>query len=66
MSQLSIEEIKEEIMTVHNKVKELTGIEMNLFRPPYGDYDDDVITTCITQYNGIVTAWTGRTTARTI
>lgn len=48
MSQLSIEEMKEEIMTVHNKVKELTGVEMNLFRPPYGDYDDDVITTCET------------------
>lgn len=46
MSQLSVEEIKEEIMTVHNKVYELTEIDMNLFRPPYGDYDDDVITSC--------------------
>lgn len=46
MSQLSIEEIKEEIMTVHNKVYELTEIDMNLFRPPYGDYDDDLIITC--------------------
>jgi len=30
-------------MKVHNKVKELTGVEMCLFRPPYGDYDDHVI-----------------------
>ena len=25
------------------KVKELTGVEMELFRPPYGDYDDAVV-----------------------
>ena len=30
-------------MKVHEKVKELTGVDMNLFRPPYGDYDDAVI-----------------------
>ena len=43
MSQLSDTECKEELMKVHNKVKELTGVEMELFRPPYGDYDDEVI-----------------------
>lgn len=43
MSQLSNEEKTNELMTVHNKVKELTGVEMDLFRPPYGDYDDAVI-----------------------
>ena len=43
MSQLSEEEKTSELMTVHNKVKELTGVEMDLFRPPYGDYDDAVI-----------------------
>lgn len=43
MSQLSDEEIREEIMSVHDKVKELTGYDMFLFRPPYGDYDNDVI-----------------------
>ena len=32
-------------MKVHNKVKELTGYEMFLFRPPYGDYDNSVILT---------------------
>lgn len=30
-------------MKVHEKVKELTGYEMYLFRPPYGDYDNHVI-----------------------
>ena len=43
MSQLSDSECEEELMAVHRKVKELTGYEMFLFRPPYGDYDNDVI-----------------------
>ena len=43
MSQLSKSAQKEELMEVHNRVKELTGYEMNLFRPPYGDYDNSVI-----------------------
>lgn len=43
MSQLSESDCKEEVMKVHNKVKELTGYEMCLFRPPYGDYDNEVI-----------------------
>ena len=38
MSRLSDEEKTEEIMRAHQRVKELTGVEMNLFRPPYGDY----------------------------
>ncbi len=45
MSQLSKEECISELMEVHNKVKELTGVEMTLFRPPYGDYDNEVILT---------------------
>lgn len=43
MSQLSNEEKTKELQSVHEKVKELTGVEMELFRPPYGDYDDNVI-----------------------
>lgn len=43
MSQLSDSECQEELLKVHQKVKEITGVEMNLFRPPYGDYDDHVI-----------------------
>ncbi|BCJ93608.1 hypothetical protein acsn021_11770 [Anaerocolumna cellulosilytica] len=43
MSQLSITECKKEIQTAHDKVKELTGIDMNLFRAPYGDYNNTLI-----------------------
>ena len=43
MSQLSDEEKRTELMDVHTKVQELTGYEMFLFRPPYGDYDNSVI-----------------------
>ncbi len=45
MSQISDEEKQKELMEVHDKVKELTGYEMYLFRPPYGDYDNAVIKT---------------------
>lgn len=44
MSQLSDAECKEELQSVHDKVKALTGYDMFLFRPPYGDYDNHVIT----------------------
>ncbi len=44
MSQLSDEEIRRELAQVHDQVKALTGQEMTLFRPPYGDYDDQVVT----------------------
>lgn len=43
MSQLSKEQCIEELMKPHNKVKELTGKDMNLFRPPYGDYNNTLI-----------------------
>ena len=43
MSQLSDEQKTEELMKVHEKVKLLTGEDMELFRPPYGDYDDNVV-----------------------
>lgn len=43
MSELSDSDKEEELMSVHRKVKELTGYDMFLFRPPYGDYDNDVI-----------------------
>ncbi|OUQ56994.1 polysaccharide deacetylase [Tyzzerella sp. An114] len=43
MSQMSKEQIKNELMTAHEKVKELTGQDMFLFRPPFGEYDNKVI-----------------------
>lgn len=44
MSQLSAAECQEEIKKAHTRVQELTGYEMFLFRPPYGDYDNKVMT----------------------
>lgn len=43
MSELSDGEKEEELMMVHNRVKQLTGYEMFLFRPPYGDYDEKLV-----------------------
>ncbi|MBD9002278.1 MAG: polysaccharide deacetylase family protein [Coprococcus catus] len=43
MSQLSSDECLAEIQKPHDKVKELTGTEMTLFRPPYGDYNNTLI-----------------------
>lgn len=43
MSKLSDSDKEEELMSVHRKVKDLTGYDMFLFRPPYGDYDNNVI-----------------------
>ena len=40
---LSLEENKKEIMAVHNKIKDLLGVETNLYRPPFGEYNDTVI-----------------------
>jgi polysaccharide deacetylase family sporulation protein PdaB len=45
MSQLTKEESVEEIMKAHDRVKKLTGIEMNLFRAPYGDYNNALVGT---------------------
>jgi polysaccharide deacetylase family sporulation protein PdaB len=43
MTQLTKEECINEIMDVHDKVRELTGIEMDLFRAPYGDYNSTLV-----------------------
>lgn len=43
MTEISESECKDELMKVHEKVKELTGVEMCLFRPPYGDYNNQVV-----------------------
>ena len=49
MSQLSDSEKEKELMSVHDKVKALTGYDMFLFRPPYGDYDNESILKTVTQ-----------------
>ena len=43
MSQLGDADCQTELLKVHEKVKKLTGVDMELFRPPYGDYDNHVI-----------------------
>lgn len=43
MSTISGVECKKELMDVHEKVKKLTGVSMTLFRPPFGDYNDNLI-----------------------
>lgn len=43
MSTLSERAVRQEILKPHLRVKKLTGYEMKLFRPPYGDYDNQLI-----------------------
>jgi len=43
LSNLSKNEIKEEIMKAHKNIKEVTGVDANLIRTPNGDYNDQVI-----------------------
>lgn len=43
MATIAESQVEEELMSVHKKVKELTGQDMILFRPPYGSYNDTVI-----------------------
>lgn len=45
MSELNVEQQKQELNSVTEKVKELTGYNMFLFRPPYGDYNSTLINT---------------------
>ncbi|MBE6903005.1 MAG: polysaccharide deacetylase family protein [Ruminococcaceae bacterium] len=45
MPQLSAEEIKKDIDECNSKIQKVTGVTPILFRPPYGDYSDRVITT---------------------
>lgn len=43
MNKLNREQIKEEIMGPHDLVKDLLDIDMELFRAPYGAYNDAVV-----------------------
>ena len=53
MSRISSEEIAQELQKCHENVKKLTGVEMELFRPPFGEYDNHVIETA--EQNGYYT-----------
>lgn len=45
MSKLNAEEIKTELTTSSEAIEKVTGGKVELFRPPYGDYDDELIKT---------------------
>ena len=44
-SRLSVEEITEDLNTCNDKIEAITGVRPTLFRCPYGEYDDHVIST---------------------
>lgn len=43
MTNLSSDDIKKEITSCSDKIQAVTGIRPTLFRPPYGDYDNNVV-----------------------
>lgn len=45
MSKQNSEEIKLELTTSSEAIENITGKKVELFRPPYGDYDDELIKT---------------------
>lgn len=45
MTQLSAEKMLSEVNSCSDKIEKITGVRPTLFRAPYGDYDDKVITT---------------------
>ncbi len=45
LTELSKTQICDEIKSCNEKIKAITGVEPTLIRPPYGDYDNNVITT---------------------
>lgn len=61
---LSADQIIDNITACNEKVAAITGVTPTLFRPPYGEYDDRVITTVRSMgmdlSSGTLTASTGR------
>ena len=45
MTQLSTEQMKNEILSCNKKIEAITGVCPTLFRTPYGDYDNPTIET---------------------
>lgn len=45
MTQISSQKMAEELNTCADKIENITGKRPNLFRPPYGDYNDEVVKT---------------------
>ena len=45
MTKLSKEKMIEEVNKCDEKIEAITGVKPTLFRPPYGDYNDEVVAT---------------------
>lgn len=45
MTQISSDKMKAELNECADKIENITGKRPNLFRPPYGDYNDEVVKT---------------------
>lgn len=45
MTELSVQQIMENVSACDKKIEAVTGVRPTLFRPPYGDYNDVVINT---------------------
>ncbi len=45
MTQISIEDMKKQLNNCGDKIEAITGRKPDLFRPPYGDYNNDVVGT---------------------
>lgn len=43
VTQMSKEAVKEDLMAAHEEIKNLTGTNCNLYRPPYGEYNNAVL-----------------------
>ncbi|HHV71809.1 MAG TPA: polysaccharide deacetylase family protein [Clostridia bacterium] len=56
LNSLSEQQIKEEVTKTHNLIYQLTGQSPTLFRPPFGEYSNKVITT-IESLNYKVIQW---------
>lgn len=46
MSKMTVEEIESELSSSCRAIENISGSKVNLFRPPYGDYNDRLIETC--------------------
>ena len=46
MSKLSKEQIESELISSSTAIENITGAKVELFRPPFGDYNDNLISVC--------------------
>ena len=44
-TKLSADQIKAQLDSCNSKIEAITGVRPDLFRPPYGDYNDSVVST---------------------